>query len=110
VHNISKFKNGVVATVDQENSMRHILDAEQGVAGASRSVVTPMPCKIAQVLVQPGAKVKKGTPLVILEAMKMEHVLRAPEDAVVARVNFSVGAMAEEGKTVVVFENKESHK
>ena len=84
--------------------MRHLGTLEQGAAGGSKAVVTPMPCKIAQILVTPGTKVKKGTPLVILEAMKMEHVLRAPEDGVVQRVNFSVGAMAEEGKMVVVFE------
>ncbi|RCI01976.1 Methylcrotonoyl-CoA carboxylase subunit alpha, mitochondrial, partial [Rhizopus stolonifer] len=47
-------------------------------AHGAGSVKTPMPCKISQVLVQPGQAIQKGAPLIILEAMKMEHVIKAP--------------------------------
>ncbi|KAI9168310.1 hypothetical protein H9P43_007682 [Blastocladiella emersonii ATCC 22665] len=73
---------------------------------AGGSVRTPMPCKIAQVMVQPGDKVAKGQPLVILEAMKMEHVMRSPVDGVVARVHYKVGDLVEEKKLLLAFEEE----
>lgn len=67
-----------------------------------------MPCKIVQVMIEPGANVKKGSVLVILEAMKMEHVIRAPIDCKVGRINFKPGDLVEEGKIVVVFDDPAS--
>ncbi|KAK9768279.1 hypothetical protein K7432_001194 [Basidiobolus ranarum] len=82
------------------------LSAEKSdVAG---SVKTPMPCKISQVLVQPGDSVKKGTPLIILEAMKMEHVIKAPFDGIISKVHFNAGDLAEENKSLVAFEQQEA--
>ena len=57
----------------------------------------PMPGKIVAVQVKPGDKVEKGRPLVVLEAMKMEHVLPAPFDAVVAELPVKVGDQVSEG-------------
>jgi 3-methylcrotonyl-CoA carboxylase alpha subunit len=56
-----------------------------------------MPGKILQVLVQAGASVAKGTPLVILEAMKMEHTIAAPRDGRVAEIHFKAGEQVNEG-------------
>ena len=61
------------------------------------SLAAPMPGKVLQVLVQPGAMVAKGTPLVILEAMKMEHTIAAPHDGLVAEIHFKAGEQVEEG-------------
>ncbi|KAJ3368399.1 Methylcrotonoyl-CoA carboxylase subunit alpha, mitochondrial [Allomyces arbusculus] len=68
------------------------------------AVKTPMPCKISQVHVKPGDKVTKGQPLVVLEAMKMEHVMRSPVDGVIARVHYKVGDLVEENKLLLAFE------
>ena len=62
-----------------------------------------MPCKISQVHVKKGDVVEKGTPVVVLEAMKMEHVVRAPKRGVVERVGVSVGELVAEGRVLVVF-------
>src|SRR5205823_260885 len=59
--------------------------AEHG-GEASDRVITPMPGKIIQVLVKAGDSVKRGQPLAMLEAMKMEHTLAAPADATVESV------------------------
>ncbi|KAI8923457.1 carbamoyl-phosphate synthase L chain, ATP binding domain-containing protein [Entophlyctis helioformis] len=67
------------------------------------SVLTPMPCKISQVLVKAGDEVKAGQPLVILEAMKMEHVIKSPRDAVVERVLFNAGDLVGDGKRLLTF-------
>jgi len=49
---------------------------------------------------------EKGDPLLILEAMKMEHVIRAPSDGVVvARLPFGVGDFVEDGQVLVGFED-----
>ena len=61
------------------------------------SLAAPMPGKVLQVLVQTGAKVAKGAPLVILEAMKMEHTIAAPHDGRVAEIYFKAGDQVNEG-------------
>jgi len=61
------------------------------------SLEAPMPGKVLQVLVQRGALVAKGAPLVILEAMKMEHTIAAPHDGRVAEIHFKAGEQVNEG-------------
>jgi 3-methylcrotonyl-CoA carboxylase alpha subunit len=68
------------------------------------SLAAPMPGKVLQVLVQPGAKVAKGTPLVILEAMKMEHTIAAPHDGKVAEIHFKPGEQVNEGAELLRLE------
>lgn len=53
-------------------------------------------------------RVAQGTPLVVMEAMKMEHILRASESGRVKAVMFNAGDFVEGGKTVVVFEDEEA--
>ena len=65
--------------------------------GALGSLAAPMPGKVLQVLVSVGARVAKGTPLVILEAMKMEHTIAAPHDGQVAELHFKAGEQVNEG-------------
>ena len=54
-----------------------------------------------------GDEVKKGDILVVVEAMKMEHAIRAPGDGVVDTVLCEVGGFAEGGKTLVTFVQQE---
>jgi 3-methylcrotonyl-CoA carboxylase alpha subunit len=61
------------------------------------SLEAPMPGKVLQVLVRPGDTVAKGAPLVILEAMKMEHTIAAPHDGRVAEIHFKAGEQVNEG-------------
>lgn len=68
------------------------------------SVVAPMPGKVTQVHVSAGQSVEAGARLATLEAMKMEHVLRAVHDGVVAQVQVAAGDFVEEGTAVVIFE------
>lgn len=79
-------------------------------ASASSQIKAPMPSKIAQVMIKPGQKVKKGQTLLILEAMKMEHVMRAPMDGVVKRVGSEVGELVGDGQVLVVFEDSAEKK
>jgi acetyl/propionyl-CoA carboxylase alpha subunit len=74
-------------------------------AGSPRDRISaPMPGKVAQLLVARGDAVKKGQPLAVLEAMKMEHTLAAPADARVAEVAVSQGDQVNEGAIILRFE------
>jgi 3-methylcrotonyl-CoA carboxylase alpha subunit len=80
---------------------------EHGSAAADR-VTAPMPGKVIQVLVREGETVKRGQPLAVLEAMKMEHTLSASADASVAAVEVSPGDQVNEGAVVVRFAKEKS--
>src|SRR2546426_60315 len=68
------------------------------------SLAAPMPGKIVQVMSSPGDQVKKGQPLLILEAMKMEHTITAPADGVVKEVHFAAGEQVLEGAELITLE------
>ena len=68
---------------------------------AGNNVLAPMPGLVRVVTVAAGDKVKAGDRLVVLEAMKMEHVLRAPRDGVVAAVNCVAGGQVS-AKSVLI--------
>ena len=57
-----------------------------GIKDIANSVLAPMPCKILRVEVQEGDQVKKDQALVVIESMKMETVIRSPQDGVVAKI------------------------
>jgi 3-methylcrotonyl-CoA carboxylase alpha subunit len=67
----------------------------------------PMPGVVTKVLVAEGEAVRKGQPLVAIEAMKMEHAVRAPRDGRVARVLAQVGAMVAGGAPLVTLDGEE---
>ena len=70
-------------------------------AAASSLVTAPTPGVIVRVLVEEGQRVYARQPLVILEAMKMEHVLEAPAAAAVSRVGCRAGDAVAEGELLV---------
>ena len=72
-------------------------------SGKAGSVVikAPMPGNIMKVNVKPGDAVKKGDVLVVLEAMKMENDVCAPEDGTVASVDVAKGATVETDAVLV---------
>lgn len=71
---------------------------------AASGVVAPMPGTVIAVLVEAGARVTQGQPLVVMEAMKMEHTLKAPANGIVSGLHFTVGALVDEGESLVAFE------
>ncbi|MDJ0626923.1 MAG: biotin carboxylase N-terminal domain-containing protein [Rhodobacter sp.] len=79
--------------------------AVAGAAGAGGNLIeAPMPGLLKTVFVTPGAEVAQGDRLVILEAMKMEHVLQAARDGVVAEVLAGPGAQVEAGAALIRLE------
>jgi 3-methylcrotonyl-CoA carboxylase alpha subunit len=70
----------------------------------SGSLAAPMPGKVIKVMTEAGAKVKKGEPLLILEAMKMEHTITAPADGVVKEIHYAAGEQVLEGAELISLE------
>ena len=63
--------------------------------GAEGGSISPMPGKILKVLVKSGDTVCSGDSLIIMEAMKMEHTLKASKDGVVKKVKCSEGDLVQ---------------
>jgi len=68
------------------------------------ALTAPMPGTVVRVDVGPGAAVTAGQVLVVLEAMKMEHAVRAQADGTVAQVGVEPGQQVEAGALLVVVE------
>ncbi len=68
------------------------------------SLLAPMPGRVVTLLVQPGSTVSRGTPLVVMEAMKMEHTLQAPADGTVHGFRAKAGDQVADGAVLVDFE------
>lgn len=79
------------------------LAVEDLAESADGRLTAPMPGKVTQVSVEEGSAVKRGAPLLVLEAMKMEHTIAAPADGRIEKVNYGVGDWVEEGSVLVAF-------
>ncbi|MFM7483707.1 MAG: acetyl/propionyl/methylcrotonyl-CoA carboxylase subunit alpha [Burkholderiaceae bacterium] len=66
-------------------------------------LTAPMPGKIVQLMVNAGEQVTQGAPLLIMEAMKMEHTISAPANGTVASLNYAVGDQVAEGAQLLSF-------
>jgi len=84
--------------------------SSEGTIGSGLVCHAPMAGKVVKVFVKPGDQVKKGASLVVMEAMKMEHVIKAPFQGVIASVPFQTGDFVEGGKVVVSFQKPENDK
>lgn len=84
--------------------------AADQLGSAGSKVIAPMPGVLEKVLVKPGDHVKKGDNLAVLIAMKMEHILKAPKDAVIKSIGGFEGTNVAKGSAVITFEEEESEK
>jgi 3-methylcrotonyl-CoA carboxylase alpha subunit len=75
-----------------------------GDARRNHGLTSPMPGLVLKVLVRPGEKVRAHQPLIVLEAMKMEHNIEAPYDGTVKSVNCAEGGRVAEGAVLIEIE------
>ena len=116
-HHITLDDQRIVGSVVRDAAILHIyyqgehvaLDWHDPLAHAGHSeneagrLTAPMPGKIVAVLVSPGQKVEQGTPLLIMEAMKMEHTIAAPSAGVIDELLYQVGDQVAEGAQLLGF-------
>jgi 3-methylcrotonyl-CoA carboxylase alpha subunit len=77
------------------------LAARAGEDPTAGRLTAPMPGRVTQLMVEPGVRVRRGQPLIVIEAMKMEHTVTAPADGVVEAVRFALGDLVEEGAELI---------
>ncbi|KAK0733743.1 carbamoyl-phosphate synthase L chain, ATP binding domain-containing protein [Lasiosphaeria miniovina] len=78
-----------------------------GLKETAASVVAPMPCKILRNEVTEGQEVPKGAPLVVIESMKMETVIRSPQNGTIKKLAHKEGDICKAGTVLVIFEDAE---
>ena len=96
------FTQGVAEAFECRNLLAHAGDTEHG----GGRLTAPMPGKVIAVLVEPGQAVEAGTPLIVMEAMKMEHTIGAPAAGVVAEILYAVGDQVADGAQLLVMEQE----
>jgi 3-methylcrotonyl-CoA carboxylase alpha subunit len=84
-----------------------LLAREAGPAEGATAVYAPMPGRVIAILVEPDQTVEPGQPLLILDAMKMEHTLRAGVKGTVKRLPASPGTQVKEGDLLCLLEASE---
>ncbi|WCT12788.1 biotin/lipoyl-containing protein [Mucilaginibacter jinjuensis] len=72
-------------------------------AGAISDLKAPMPGMVLKVLVKEGESIKKGENLFVLEAMKMENIIKAPADVTVKSIKIKPGDKVEKGQVLITF-------
>ena len=108
--NVTIRVNGVVQVLQVLGPQQLLLESmgmSANVETQEKHVESPMPGKILQVMVATGTEVDEGDPLLVLEAMKMENVIRAPRSGVIAGVEAQVGEAVEKAATLVTYEMNE---
>ena len=93
------FTGGTHYALNYNDPLAHVGEAET----EGGRLTAPMPGKIVAIIAEKGKQVEKGAPLLIMEAMKMEHVIAAPAQGVVEDFLYTVGDQVAEGAQLLVF-------
>lgn len=99
VHIFSDEGSGSITLIDP---MAHV----EGDSQAAGSLKSPMPGQVVAFKVAAGDEVKRGQPLAVIEAMKIEHTINAPADGVVAELLFAPGDLVADGDELLRLETE----
>ena len=75
-----------------------------GATAIAGRLTAPMPGRVVQLLVAAGDRVRQGQPMMVVEAMKMEHTIAAPRDGTVESVRYLAGDLVEEGAELIALD------
>ncbi|PSL48680.1 biotin carboxyl carrier protein [Chitinophaga niastensis] len=99
--NQQQYEVAIEEPIDQLLASMGIKDA---LAKKINDIKAPMPGLVLKVLVTPGQAIRKGDPVLILEAMKMENVFKAGSDAIVKEIKVTERTAVEKGEVLIVLE------
>ncbi len=83
--------------------LRNLKGAGANAAGDSQ-IKTAMPGKLVRILVEIGASVLQGEPVLVVEAMKMQNEMKAPKDGIIKEIRFAEGATVNAGEVLAIIE------
>jgi len=98
---VSFLANGKTVHADLGDAKKDRQDSSSLIATANELVASNFPAKIVKLLVKKGDSPKEGDTLIVLEAMKMEAQIKAPQDCRVEEVFVKEGDMVERGKGMI---------
>ena len=98
---LTVFSGGRTWPLEWRDALDCAQDTEAGPAG---SLAAPMPGRVVSVAARAGESVRRGQPLLVLEAMKMEHTICAPADGTVGEIFFAAGDLVPEGAELVALQ------
>lgn len=92
-----------VALKDKYDELLHRLGMDNISAGKINEIKAPMPGLVLNIIADEGSTVKKGDPLIVLEAMKMENILKSPTDGTVKKIAVKKGTAVEKNQVLISF-------
>ena len=92
-----------VTAKDQFDLLLDKMGLSNLMAARVSDIKAPMPGLVLKVLVEEGAEVKKGENLFVLEAMKMENIIKAPADVTIKTIKIKPGDKVEKGQILILF-------
>src|SRR5690606_9579507 len=99
--------NGNEYQISLKDESDHLLE-RLGMEGNTNAIISklnaPMPGLVLNILVKPGDQLKKGDSLLILEAMKMENLIKSPSDFTIKSVEIQQGDKVEKNQVLLYFE------
>ena len=98
--------NGYRMTMKVENAfdqLLHSMGLDDLISKKVNEVKAPMPGKVLAIHVEDGSEVKEGDSLLVLEAMKMENVIKSPVDATVRQIRVKAGGTVEKNEILIEF-------
>ncbi len=93
-----------VAISDEQDELVKRLGLATGLGQQMQDIKAPMPGMVLEVLVQPGQAIRKGDALLVLEAMKMENIIKARGDGMVKSVQVSKSQTVDKGAILIEME------
>ena len=90
----------LVIETERDRLLKAAAQAAEGEHGTT-TIKAAMPGMVLRIMVQPGQTIKKGDPVLILEAMKMENVLKSPGDGVVKKILVARGEAVEKNSLLI---------
>ncbi len=72
-------------------------------AGKVNEIKAPMPGLVVDVCISEGDVIKKGDPIIMLEAMKMENIIKSPADGIIKKINVKKGMAVEKSQVLINF-------
>lgn len=89
---------------DEYDKLLKMMGMERGKTALEKDLKAPMPGLVLSIDVKSGDSVNAGDPLLILEAMKMENVIKSSRDGVIAGVHMTQGEAVEKNQVLISFE------
>ncbi len=93
-----------VSIADEYDQQVESMGLSKVVVQALTHLKAPMPGLVLDILVKPGDSINEGDNLLILEAMKMENIIKSPGDVIIKSINISKGEAVEKAQVLIEFE------